>query len=250
MAGDNSTEASSSRKNSLGLELPIFQGKEEPEPTDESGFDLDAADDGSLRFYILDAYEEAFGASMGTVYLFGKVKTGDTYKSCCVVVKNMQRCVYAIPNEMASGLKNEISQQLLRLDVSNYSMALVKVSWCKFEVTVESPKAITVLVPEEKVVHPPPAVVTAINLKTIVNEKHNITEIVSASVLCFHNAKKEVANRNSKNGCSVLSFENSERALLNRLFLELNKLDSDVLVGHNISRFDLDVLSKEPRQSN
>lgn len=88
--------------------------------------------------------------------------------------------------------------------------------------------------------------------------------------------KKEVADRNSKNGCSVLSFENrysqlcycigrahdpcislavhvassnifffsycSERALLNRLFLELNKLDSDVLVGHNISRFDLDVL--------
>ncbi|XP_033139889.1 DNA polymerase alpha catalytic subunit-like [Brassica rapa] len=343
-------------------------------------FDLDA--DGSLRFYILDAYEEAFGASMGTVYLFGKVKMGDTYKSCCVVVKNIQRCVYAIPNgsifpshelfmlqqevklspesfrvkklhEMASKLKNEISQQLLRLNVSNYSMALVKrsyafekpdvpageqyvlkinypfkdpalpqdlkgdsfcavlgshtsalelfilkrkimgpswlkisnfstslpsqrVSWCKCEVTVESPKVITVLVPEEKVVHPP-AVVTAINLKTIVNEKHNISEIVSASLLCFHNAKidvpmagperkrcgilshftvvrnpegtcypigwkKEVADRNSKKGCSVLSFENSERALLNRLFLELNKLDSDVLVGHNISRFDLDVL--------
>ncbi|WZY78675.1 hypothetical protein YC2023_025059 [Brassica napus] len=350
-------------------------------------FDLDA--DGSLRFYILDAYEEAFGASMGTVYLFGKVKMGDTYKSCCVVVKNIQRCVYAIPNgsifpshelfmlqqevklspesfrvkklhEMASKLKNEISQQLLRLNVSNYSMALVKqnfsyetlsspyqrsyafekpdvpageqyvlkinypfkdpalpqdlkgesfcavlgshtsalelfilkrkimgpswlkisnfstslpsqrVSWCKFEVTVESPKVITGFAPEEKVVHPP-AVVTAINLKTIVNEKHNISEIISASLLCFHNAKidvpmagperkrcgilshftvvrnpegtgwkKEVADRNSKKGCSVLSFENSERALLNRLFLELNKLDSDVLVGHNISRFDLD----------
>lgn len=37
----------------------------------QSEFDLDA--DGSLRFYILDAYEEAFGASMGTIYLFGKV---------------------------------------------------------------------------------------------------------------------------------------------------------------------------------
>ncbi|CDY12803.1 BnaC07g16300D [Brassica napus] len=348
----------------------------------QTEFDLDA--DGSLRFYILDAYEEAFGASMGTIYLFGKVKMGDTYKSCSVVVKNIQRCVYAIPNdsvfpshelitleqevkdsklspesfrgklhEMASNLKNEISQQLLQLNVSSYSMALVKrnyaferpdvpvgeqyvlkinypfkdpplpedlkgesfsavlgsntsalelfilkrkimgpswlkisnfstnspsqrVSWCKFEVTVESPKVITVLVSEEKVVHPP-AVVTAINLKTIVNEKQNISEIVSASVLCFHNAKidvpmpgperkrsgilshftvvrnpegtgypigwkKEVADRNSKNGCSVLSFENSERALLNRLFLELNKLDSDVLVGHNISGFDLDVL--------
>ncbi|KAJ0239082.1 DNA polymerase alpha catalytic subunit [Hirschfeldia incana] len=348
----------------------------------QTEFDLDA--DGSLRFYILDAYEEAFGGSMGTIYLFGKVKMGDTYKSCCAVVKNIQRCVYAIPNdsvfpshelmaleqevkdsklspesfrgklhEMASNLKKEVSQQLLQLNVSNYSMALVKrnyaferpdvpvgeqyvlkinypfkdpplpedikgesfsavlgshtsalelfilkrkimgpswlkisnfstnspsqrVSWCKFEVTVESPKVITVLVSEEKVVHPP-AVVTAINLKTIVNEKQNISEIVSASVLCFHNAKidvpmpgperkrsgilshftvvrnpegtgypigwkKEVADRNSKNGCSVLSFENSERALLNRLFLELNKLDSDVLVGHNISCFDLDVL--------
>ncbi|CAH8335889.1 unnamed protein product [Eruca vesicaria subsp. sativa] len=348
----------------------------------QTEFDLDA--DGSLRFYILDAYEEAFGASMGTIYLFGKVKMGDTYKSCSVVVKNIQRCVYAIPNdsvfpsheiitleqevkdsklspesfrgklhEMASNLKKEISQQLLQLNVSSYSMALVKrnyaferpdvpvgeqyvlkinypfkdpplpedlkgesfsavlgshtsalelfilkrkimgpswlkisnfstnspsqrVSWCKFEVTVESPKVITVLVSGEKVVHPP-AVVTAINLKTIVNAKQNISEIVSASVLCFHNAKidvpmpgperkrsgilshftvvrnpegtgypigwkKEVADRNSKNGCSVLSFENSERALLNRLFLELNKLDSDVLVGHNISGFDLDVL--------
>ncbi|KAL1216796.1 DNA polymerase alpha catalytic subunit [Cardamine amara subsp. amara] len=348
----------------------------------QAEFDLDA--DGSLRFYILDAYEEAFGASMGTIHLFGKVKMGDTYKSCCAVVKNIQRCVYAIPNdsifpshelmtleeevkesrlspesfrgklhEMASKLKKEISQQLLQLNVSNYSMALVKrnyafdrpdvpageqyvlkinypfkdpplpedlkgesfcavlgshtsalelfvlkrkimgpswlkisifsatspsqrVSWCKFEVNVEFPKVITVLIPEEKTVHPP-AVVTAINLKTIVNEKQNISEIVSASVLCFHNAKidvpmpgperkrsgvlshftvvrnpegtgypigwkKEVADRNSKNGCSVLSFENSERALLNRLFLELNKLDSDVLVGHNISRFDLDVL--------
>lgn len=27
-----------------------------------------------------------------------KVKSGDTYQSCCVVVKNMQRCVFAIPN--------------------------------------------------------------------------------------------------------------------------------------------------------
>lgn len=64
----------------------------------------------------------------------------------------------------------------------------MQVSWCKFEVTVQSPKDITILVSEEKVVHPP-AVVTAINLKTIVNEKQNISEIVSASVLCFHNAK-------------------------------------------------------------
>lgn len=39
-----------------------------------------------------------------------------------------------------------------------------------------------------------------------------------------------------------MNFVCSERALLNRLFIELHKLDSDVLVGHNISGFDLDVL--------
>jgi DNA polymerase alpha subunit A len=29
--------------------------------------------EGSLPFYILDAYEEYYGANMGTLYLFGKV---------------------------------------------------------------------------------------------------------------------------------------------------------------------------------
>ena len=31
--------------------------------------------DGALPFYILDAYEEPFGANSGTVYLFGKVNS-------------------------------------------------------------------------------------------------------------------------------------------------------------------------------
>jgi len=26
-----------------------------------------------------------------------QVKTGDLYQSCCVIVKGMQRCVYAVP---------------------------------------------------------------------------------------------------------------------------------------------------------
>lgn len=39
-------------------------------------FDLDS--DGSFPFYILDAYEELYGANAGNLYLFGKVK-----KRCC-----------------------------------------------------------------------------------------------------------------------------------------------------------------------
>ncbi|XP_057948989.1 DNA polymerase alpha catalytic subunit isoform X3 [Malania oleifera] len=349
---------------------------------DKSDFELHP--DGSLPFYMIDAHEEIYGANMGTVYLFGKVKAGTTYQSCCVIVKNMQRCVYAIPNhsvfqndvviklekdveesrisraafltslqDAASGLKSELAKHLLDLNVSTYCMAPVKrsyafersdipagenyvlkinypfkdpplssdlkgetfcallgthcsalelflvkrkikgpswlsvssfsscpapqrVSWCKFEVTVDCPKDIRVST-YKNTVETPPVVVTAINLKTIVNEKLNVNEIVSASIISCHKAKidtpmlatewkkpgilshftvmrkleggifpmgfaKEAADRNSKAKSNVLGFESSERALLNRLMIELYKLDSDVLVGHNISGFDLDVL--------
>ncbi|KAI3799023.1 hypothetical protein L1987_34311 [Smallanthus sonchifolius] len=337
--------------------------------------------DGSLPFYMLDAYEEFFGSNAGNIYLFGKVKAGNTYHSCCVVVKNMQRCIYAIPSgpvfeetgilkleeskisptdfltklhEMASGLKADLTKQLLDRNVSNFSMKPVKrnyafersdierkenyvlkisypfkdpplssdlkgetfsallgthtsalelflikrkikgpswlsiskfsscstaqrVSWCKFEVTVDCSKDIKVANNPTNTGEIPPVVVTAINLKTIINQKQNTNEIASASVICCHRAKidtpmlasewtrpgmlshftvvrkledglfpmgfsKEAADRNSKAGSNIISMESSERALLNRLMIELHKLDSDILVGHNISGFDLDVL--------
>ncbi|KAJ4828983.1 hypothetical protein Tsubulata_020636 [Turnera subulata] len=350
---------------------------------EQSEFDLDA--DGSLPFYIIDAHEEIFGANMGTVYLFGKVKAGDTYQSCCVVVKNMQRCVFAVPNgsifctneitrlekdleeslisptdfrkrlqEAACEMKNEIASQLLNLHVSSFSMTPVKrsyafersdipigenyvlkvnypfkdpplsadlkgetfsallgthtsalelflvkrkvkgpswlsvlkfsscpasqrVSWCKFEIIVDCSKDIRVSASSKSTVEIPPLVVAAINLKTVINEKQNMNEIVSASVICCHKAKidtpilaselkkpgmlshfsvvrkldggifpmgfsKEVTDRNTVAGSFVLGIESSERALLNRLMIALHKLDCDVLIGHNISGFDLDVL--------
>ncbi|KAL6614103.1 hypothetical protein ACP70R_036373 [Stipagrostis hirtigluma subsp. patula] len=339
--------------------------------------------DGALPFYILDAYEEPFGANSGTVYLFGKVEVGKRFHSCCVIVKNIQRCIYAIPKSsvfpgdsissierastssdssksirstlhaLASGLKSELTDKLSDLNVSNFVMTPVKrnyafertdlpngeqyvlkinypykdpalpsdlrgdhfhallgtnnsalelflikrkikgpswlsvskfvtcpstqrVSWCKFEVTVDCPKDISVLMSSTSL-DVPPVVVAAVNLKTIINEKHNVHEIVSASVICCHRVKidspmrpedwqnrgmlshftvmrklegsifpigltKEASDRNQKAGSNVLALESSERALLNRLMIELSKLDCDVLVGHNISGFDLDVL--------
>lgn len=123
----------------------------------------------------------------------------------------------------------------------------------------------------------PPLVVAAINLKTVINDKHNINEIACVSIVCCHRTRidypmpkaewnkpgilchfsilrkldggifpmgfvKDVANKNAKAGSNVLSYESSERALLNRLMIKLHQLDPDVLVGHNISGFDLDVL--------
>lgn len=64
-----------------------------------------------------------------------------------------------------------------------------QVSWCKFEVFVDSPKDIQVSTSSKNTAEIPPVVVTAINLKTIINEKHNLNEIVSASIICCHKVK-------------------------------------------------------------
>ncbi|KAL6580134.1 hypothetical protein OROMI_008158 [Orobanche minor] len=64
-------------------------------PSEKLDFEVES--DGSLPFYMLDAHEEIYGANAGNVYLFGKVKSGAAYHSCCVVVQNMWRCVFAIP---------------------------------------------------------------------------------------------------------------------------------------------------------
>ncbi|CAA0833741.1 DNA polymerase alpha catalytic subunit, partial [Striga hermonthica] len=164
------------------------------------------------------------------------------------------------------------------LSISKFSTcaAAQRVSWCKFEVTVDFTKDIQVSTSSKNVLEIPPVVVAAINLKTIINEK-NVNEIVAASVICCHKAKidsrmvasewtrpgmlghftvvrkleggifpmgfaKEALEKNAKAGSNVICYESNERALLNRLVIEIHKLDSDVLVGHNISGFDLDVL--------
>lgn len=62
-------------------------------------------------------------------------------------------------------------------------------SWCKFEIIVDSPKDIRVSSSSKSTIEIPPVVVTAINLKTVINEKQNINEIVSASLICCHKAK-------------------------------------------------------------
>ncbi|BBN16162.1 DNA polymerase alpha subunit A [Marchantia polymorpha subsp. ruderalis] len=345
---------------------------------------LDA--EGKLSFYFLDAYEEAFGANPGTVYLFGKVKKGGEFVSCCVVVRNLQRSVFAVPasyvfsdtklleleieakltkdvrrtavnaklQELAKELKQELAEKLLDLNVGRFSMVPVKrsyaferpdvpvgeqyfmklsypfkdpplphdlhgvhftsifgshssalelllikrrikgpcwmsitnpilcpsssqVSWCKLEVSLESSKDLAVTPPGNAPMEIPKLVVAAINLKTVINHKQNINEIASASVVSCKYVKvdmpmpqaewnthemlnhfsivrkldggifpvgftSEVAHLNSKVGSNVLSHESSERALLNHLMLKLYQLDPDVLVGHNISGFDLDVL--------
>ncbi|GJZ65300.1 DNA polymerase alpha catalytic subunit [Tanacetum coccineum] len=320
--------------------------------------------DASLPFYMLDAYEEYFSSNAGNIYLFGKVKAGSTYHSCCVIVKNMQRCIYAIPSdsviedpviaklekdvkdsnmsptafhtklhEMASGLKTNVTKLLLDRNLSNFSMKPVKrnyaversdigrkehyvlnsvihsrtghflrilreqpsvlcfepvavfsctymmyhvresyvhlnwmrciqcfgassylkedkgtlmainfkVSWCKFEVIVERSKNIKVATNPENTREISLVIVTAINLKTVINQKHNMNEIAFASVVYCHEDKledglfpmgfsKEAADKNSKAGSNIISTESSERALLAKFLAACGRLLCDTLL--------------------
>ena len=60
------------------------------------------AEDGSLHFFWTDAYEDAINAP-GSVFLFGKVATGEPGKfaSCCATLKGLERNVFVLPRKRA-----------------------------------------------------------------------------------------------------------------------------------------------------
>ncbi|KAJ1701947.1 hypothetical protein LUZ63_001726 [Rhynchospora breviuscula] len=281
-----------------------------PESDEKSEFEINS--DGSLPFYIIDAYDEAFSTNSGTIYLFGKVKTGNSFQSCCVVVKNMQRCVYAVPpstifpreaiedlkrkhaesggdsspsfravlHDMASGLKAEIAEKLCELNVSTFMMAPVKRNYAFERCDIPSGEQYVI-----KISYPfkdPPldadlkgenylalmgTCTSALELflikrrikgpswlsifkfgscstseridASMVNEEEWKGAINSFSVVLKTEA---LSDWNSRTGYTLVLENSCERALLNRLMTEIHKMDPDVLVGHNISGFDLDVL--------
>lgn len=57
-----------------------------------------------------------------------KVKAGSTYQSCCVVVKNMQRCVYAFPtvpflhNDTIAKLERDVEETRMSLKAFKETM--------------------------------------------------------------------------------------------------------------------------------
>ncbi|XP_022883767.1 DNA polymerase alpha catalytic subunit-like [Olea europaea var. sylvestris] len=290
---------------------------------EKSDFEVDSK--GSLPFYILDAHEEIYGANAGNLYLFGKVKAGDTYHSCCVVVKNMQRCVYAFPtvpflhndtiaklerdiedsrmslktfketikrekdgeqsrisstdykdtiaklesdveesqstlctrlHEMALAVKTEMAKQLVDRNVSSFSMAPVKRNYAfertdiphgkNYVLKINYPFKDPVLPSDLKGDHFYALLGTHSSALELFLVKRKIKGPSWLSISKFSSCPAPQRVRLLQLYMFYHLYQCtahlSERALLNRLMIELHKLDSDVLVGHNISGFDLDVI--------
>uniref|UniRef100_A0A8D8V3S0 DNA polymerase n=1 Tax=Cacopsylla melanoneura TaxID=428564 RepID=A0A8D8V3S0_9HEMI len=141
-----------------------------------------------------------------------------------------------------------------------------RISWCKYEVLCNNMDTIRVSQVEGLV--PPPLVVASINVQTVTNaQKQN--EIIAIGCLintsfpinkappanpfnqhfCVINKpsdmswpydnKEIVTNRNANTTVEKI---NSERALLNFFLTKLSNIDPDLIVGHDILNFDIEVL--------
>ncbi|XP_020508693.2 DNA polymerase alpha catalytic subunit [Labrus bergylta] len=149
------------------------------------------------------------------------------------------------------------------LDIKTPQLISQPVSWCKVEALALRSDLVTVV----KDLPPPPITVMSISLKTIQNPKTHHNEIVSLAALIHYNFhmdkaapqppyqthfcvvsrpadcifpydfKEAVRKKNGK-----VEIASTERTLLGFFLAKMHKIDPDVLVGHDIFGFDLEVI--------
>ncbi|GFU23948.1 DNA polymerase alpha catalytic subunit [Nephila pilipes] len=151
------------------------------------------------------------------------------------------------------------------IDVHYPQLSSPPVSWCKVEVFTTKISNV-VCVNENLPV--PPAVLMCLNLTTAVNSKTQQNEIVAVSCLLHHEFpldKTAPSPQYQSHFCvltkpsvgvfpydfkeAITKYRNtkvervdSERSLLIYLLAKIQKMDPDILVGHDILGFDLDIL--------
>ncbi|XP_052126861.1 DNA polymerase alpha catalytic subunit isoform X1 [Frankliniella occidentalis] len=139
-------------------------------------------------------------------------------------------------------------------------------SWCKVEACLSKPEHVSVY--SGKPLPPPPIVVASLSMRTVVNPKTHQSEIVMIGCLVHHEFHLDrpapnppfqqhfcaftkpcdmawpLDHKDAASRFTATKFEkvDSERALLGFFLAKFFKLDPDLLVGHDISGFDLEVL--------
>ncbi|KAJ8010866.1 hypothetical protein DPEC_G00079590 [Dallia pectoralis] len=149
------------------------------------------------------------------------------------------------------------------LDIKTPQLSSQPMSWCKVEAVALRSDLVAVV----KDLPPPPLTVMSISLKTVQNPKTHQNEIVSLAALVHHrfhldkapprppyqthfcvvskpndcifpyDFKEAVKKKNGK-----VEIAATERTLLGFFLAKMHKIDPDVIVGHDIFGFDLEVL--------
>ncbi|CAH3146316.1 unnamed protein product [Pocillopora meandrina] len=138
------------------------------------------------------------------------------------------------------------------------------VSWCKVEAVIPKPDLLEVASQQDP---PPPMVVMSLSFRTMLNTKTHTHEILAVSALVHHEVSVDKAAPKQKfqyHFCAVskpndqmypydfrdavkkkqinMEITTSERALLGLFMAKIHRIDPDVIVGHDIYGFDLDLL--------
>ena len=145
-------------------------------------------------------------------------------------------------------------------------------SWCKFEVQVTSPKAITA-VTESDNLDAPPLTFMSIALRTTLNVKENKQEILVASARVYENISLTDTSRPEELPCKTytimrpaggsfpigfdalakkqrgtIMLEKTENILLAKFLALLERADPDVLMGHQLQDVDYPILLSRFRE--
>ncbi|XP_029458947.1 DNA polymerase alpha catalytic subunit isoform X2 [Rhinatrema bivittatum] len=149
------------------------------------------------------------------------------------------------------------------LEIKNPQLLSQPISWCKVEAVVLKPDLVNVV----RDLAPPPLVVVSLCMKTVQNVKTHQNEIVAMAALVHHtfpldkappqppfqnhfcvickpsdcifpyDFKETIMKKNAK-----IEIAATERTLLGFFLAKMHKIDPDVIVGHNIYGFDLEVI--------
>uniref|UniRef100_A0A4X2KS80 DNA polymerase n=1 Tax=Vombatus ursinus TaxID=29139 RepID=A0A4X2KS80_VOMUR len=225
-------------------------------------------------FYWLDAYEDQYNQP-GVVFLFGKVwiESAETHVSCCVMVKNIERTLYLLPREeqidITTGEKKgipvtmkDVYQEFDEKTATKYKIMKFKSRKVEKNYAFEIPD-----VPEKSEYL---EVRYSAELSQLPQDlkgetfSHAFGTNTSSLELFLMNRKikgpcwLEIKNPlvSKPNDCifpydfkEVINKKNvkieiaaTERTLLGFFLAKIHKIDPDVIVGHNIYGFDLEVL--------
>ncbi|XP_058515173.1 DNA polymerase alpha catalytic subunit isoform X2 [Ochotona princeps] len=149
------------------------------------------------------------------------------------------------------------------LEVKNPQLLNQPVSWCKVEAMTLRPDLVNVV----KDVSPPPLVVMSFSMKIMQNAKNHQNEIIAVAALVHHSFALDKAPPqppfqshfcvvSKPKDCifpyafdEVIKEKNvkvevaaTERTLLGFFLAKVHKIDPDIIVGHNIYGFELEVL--------
>lgn len=167
--------------------------------------------------------------------------------------------------------KNIMGPCWLSIEAEQF-VTLNNASWCKVELHVTNPKAIT-LTPEPDNSDAPPLTFMSIALRTTLNVKENKQEILVASARVYENVSLSDTTPPEKLPCksytimrpagtsfptafeatakkqrSSIILAKSEPLLLSRFLALLERTDPDVLVGHQLQDVDYPVLLSRMRE--